>query len=107
MNTADLFLYYAIFTIIFAFFAPIILEKFGAKLVKKHGKQRKSIFTLLAFFALLFIWINGEGGISEITSFILFSIHILLFLGYFSFSIKKYCDDKKRIEQAQARRLRK
>ncbi len=106
MNITDLFLYYAIFSIIFAFIAPMLVEKFGSKILKKHGKKRKTLFTVLAFVALLFVWLGLDVGFSDTTSIVLWSIHILLFLGYLGFSIKSYCDDKKRIALAEARRLR-
>ena len=106
MNITDLFLYYAIFSIVFAFIVPMAFEQFGSKLLKKHGKNRKTIFTVLAFVSLLLIWIGLENGLSETTALVLWSIHIILFFGYLGFSVTKYYADKKRIRQAELRRLR-
>jgi len=106
MNIADLFLYYAIFSIVFAFIVPMLFEQFGSKLLKKHGKRRKTIFTVLAFVSLLLIWIGLENGLSRTTELALWSIHVVLFLGYLGFSVTKYYADKKRIKQAELRRLK-
>ncbi|HID92324.1 TPA: hypothetical protein EYP45_04370 [Candidatus Peregrinibacteria bacterium] len=106
MNISDLFLYYAIFAIIFAFIVPMILEKSNIKLVKKHAKKRKTIFTVLVFSALILLWSTLEKSFSDTTTLVLFSLHALCFITYLGFSIKKYCDDKKRITFAKNRRMK-
>ncbi len=100
------FLYYAIFSIVFSFVFLTFLEKSDKKIIKKHVKKRKSIFTFLAFLSLLLLWAGLEKAFLETTISILWYIHISLFFGYFIFSVFKYSEDKKRIEQAEARRLR-
>lgn len=106
MNLSDLFLYYAIFAIIFTFTVPMILEKSNAKLVKKHAKKRKTIFTLLAFSALILLWSTLEQVFSDTTTLVLFSIHALCFIGFLGFFVKNYFDDKKRVAFAENRRLK-
>lgn len=100
---------YGIVTLLFSLLIYLLLWGMGGrkeyKFWKKHLSKRKTIFALLAFFSLLILWAMLEESFSEITFWVLWGIHIFIFVGYLGWSTWKIIQDKIRISAAERRRM--